>query len=133
MIAGPNGAGKTTTALALQPDLLRIYEYINADEIARGLAASKNLYKCGHIALSGHCERLSRYDSLAALLSIRVEASHLQDSRPFWYHNRRDCSDLRIGSLPLENALQAPLEVSSGPAAMMTTHAFLDSARVEEG
>jgi predicted ABC-type ATPase len=38
MIAGPNGAGKTTTALALQPDLLRIYECINADEIARGLA-----------------------------------------------------------------------------------------------
>ncbi len=38
IIAGPNGAGKTTTALALQPDLLSIYELINADEIARGLA-----------------------------------------------------------------------------------------------
>jgi predicted ABC-type ATPase len=38
MIAGPNGAGKTTTALALQPDLLRIYEYVNVDEIAHGLA-----------------------------------------------------------------------------------------------
>ena len=100
---------------------------------ASGTTASKNLDNCGHIALSGHCERLSRYDSLAALLSIRVEASHLQDSRPFWYHNRRDYPDPRIGSLPLENALQAPLEVSSGPAAMMTTHAFLDSARVEEG
>ena len=38
MIAGPNGAGKTTTALALQPDLLRLYDFINSDEIARGLA-----------------------------------------------------------------------------------------------
>lgn len=38
IIAGPNGAGKTTTALALQPDLLSIYELINADDIARGLA-----------------------------------------------------------------------------------------------
>ena len=38
MIAGPNGAGKTTTALTFQPDLLRIYEWVNADEIARGLA-----------------------------------------------------------------------------------------------
>jgi predicted ABC-type ATPase len=38
MIAGPNGAGKTTTALVIQPDLMDIYEFINADEIAFGLA-----------------------------------------------------------------------------------------------
>jgi len=38
IIAGPNGSGKTTTALSLLPDLLNIYEFINADEIARGLA-----------------------------------------------------------------------------------------------
>lgn len=37
MIAGPNGAGKTTTAL---PSLreLKIYEFLNADEIAKGLS-----------------------------------------------------------------------------------------------
>lgn len=38
MIAGPNGAGKTTMALTLIPDLPMLYEFINADEIARGLA-----------------------------------------------------------------------------------------------
>lgn len=38
IIAGPNGSGKTTTALSVQPDLLSIYEFINADEIARGLS-----------------------------------------------------------------------------------------------
>jgi predicted ABC-type ATPase len=38
MIAGPNGAGKTTAASNLVPDLTVLYEYINADEIARGLA-----------------------------------------------------------------------------------------------
>lgn len=38
IIAGPNGAGKTTNALSLQPNLLKLYEFINADEIARGLA-----------------------------------------------------------------------------------------------
>jgi len=38
MIAGPNGAGKTTTALTIMPDLPMLYEFINADEIARGLA-----------------------------------------------------------------------------------------------
>ncbi len=38
VIAGPNGSGKTTTAFSLLPDLVNIYECINADEIARGLA-----------------------------------------------------------------------------------------------
>lgn len=38
MIAGPNGSGKTTMALTLIPDLSLLYEFINADEIARGLA-----------------------------------------------------------------------------------------------
>lgn len=38
MIAGPNGAGKTTTSLELTADQSVFYEFINADEIARGLA-----------------------------------------------------------------------------------------------
>ncbi len=37
MIAGPNGSGKTTNAKALV-DFLKLDEFINADEIARGLA-----------------------------------------------------------------------------------------------
>ncbi len=38
MIAGPNGAGKTTAALSFIPDPLPVDEFINADEIAKGLA-----------------------------------------------------------------------------------------------
>ena len=38
MIAGPNGAGKTTMALELISSSSRLDEFINADEIARGLA-----------------------------------------------------------------------------------------------
>lgn len=38
MIAGPNGAGKTTMTLGLIRDCSMFYEFINADEIARGLA-----------------------------------------------------------------------------------------------
>lgn len=37
MIIGPNGAGKTTTALITLPDLM-LNEFLNADEIAKGLA-----------------------------------------------------------------------------------------------
>lgn len=38
IIAGPNGAGKTTTAQSLFPNFLNDFEFINADEIARGLS-----------------------------------------------------------------------------------------------
>ncbi len=38
MIAGPNGAGKTTLTLELIANRSILYEFINADEIARGLA-----------------------------------------------------------------------------------------------
>lgn len=38
MIAGPNGAGKTSAAMTLLPDYLNIREFVNADEIARGLS-----------------------------------------------------------------------------------------------
>jgi predicted ABC-type ATPase len=38
MIGGPNGAGKTTAAPAVVPRELGIHEFVNADEIARGLS-----------------------------------------------------------------------------------------------
>jgi len=37
MIGGPNGAGKTTASMVLLPKFLDVYEFVNADEIARGL------------------------------------------------------------------------------------------------
>ena len=38
IIAGPNGAGKTTAAYNLLPDVLYCPNFVNADEIARGLS-----------------------------------------------------------------------------------------------
>jgi predicted ABC-type ATPase len=38
LIAGPNGAGKTTSAKYLLTKFLDINEFVNADEIARGLS-----------------------------------------------------------------------------------------------
>lgn len=38
IIAGCNGAGKTTAAYSLLPDVFETTEFINADEIARGLS-----------------------------------------------------------------------------------------------
>lgn len=39
MVAGPNGAGKTTISKELIIQESNFYEYLNADEIARGLAS----------------------------------------------------------------------------------------------
>lgn len=38
IIAGCNGAGKTTASYTFLPELLGIKEFVNADEIARGLS-----------------------------------------------------------------------------------------------
>jgi predicted ABC-type ATPase len=38
ILGGPNGAGKTTSAQRLLPQDLHILEFVNADEIARGLS-----------------------------------------------------------------------------------------------
>lgn len=38
IIAGCNGAGKTTASYSVLPDLLGCSEFVNADEIARGLS-----------------------------------------------------------------------------------------------
>lgn len=38
IIAGCNGAGKTTSSFTILPDILGCKEFVNADEIARGLS-----------------------------------------------------------------------------------------------
>jgi predicted ABC-type ATPase len=38
VIGGPNGAGKTTAANRRLPTTLQLFEFLNADEIARGLS-----------------------------------------------------------------------------------------------
>ncbi|MFZ9954932.1 MAG: zeta toxin family protein [Flavobacteriales bacterium] len=38
IIAGPNGAGKTTASFTVLPEMLNCKEYVNADEIAKGIS-----------------------------------------------------------------------------------------------
>ena len=38
IIAGSNGAGKTTASYTILPKMLDCKEFVNADEIARGLS-----------------------------------------------------------------------------------------------
>ncbi len=38
IIGGPSGAGKTTAAYSLLPKIFDTVEFVNADEIARGIS-----------------------------------------------------------------------------------------------
>ena len=38
IIAGCNGAGKTTASFTILPEILACKEFVNADEIAKGLS-----------------------------------------------------------------------------------------------
>ncbi len=38
LIAGCNGAGKTTSSFTILPEILNCKEFVNADEIARGIS-----------------------------------------------------------------------------------------------
>ena len=56
IIAGCNGAGKTTAAFTILPEMLDCKEFVNADEIAKGLSPfqpEKVSLEAGRIMLIG--------------------------------------------------------------------------------
>jgi predicted ABC-type ATPase len=68
LIAGCNGAGKTTAAFTLLPDMLDCHEFVNADEIARGLSPfqpEKAAFEAGRIMLHRVDELLKRNETFA--------------------------------------------------------------------
>lgn len=66
IMAGPNGAGKTTAAYTLLPEVLNVWEFVNADEIARGLSP----FKPDSVAFEAERIMLQRMDHLRALMLI---------------------------------------------------------------
>lgn len=55
VIAGCNGAGKTTASFTILPDILDCKEFVNADEIARGLSPfqpEKVSFEAGRIMIN---------------------------------------------------------------------------------
>ena len=59
IIAGCNGAGKTTTSYTVLPEMLNCREFVNADEIARGLSPFQPetvSFQAGRIMLNSYIE-----------------------------------------------------------------------------
>lgn len=68
IIAGCNGAGKTTVSYTILPDILNCKEFVNADEIARGLSPfqpEKMAVEAGKIMLKRISELLDKGKSFA--------------------------------------------------------------------
>lgn len=88
IISGPNGAGKTTASYTVLPKILQCKEFVNADEIARGLSPfnpESVAIEAGRLMLKRISELLQRNESFSieTTLSTRsyfrlVEKAHLQ-------------------------------------------------------
>ena len=60
IIAGPNGAGKTTASYTILPEMFEIKEFVNADEIAKGISP----FNPDEVAFTAGRVMLNRIDEL---------------------------------------------------------------------
>ncbi|MEO6901761.1 MAG: zeta toxin family protein [Bacteroidia bacterium] len=68
IIAGCNGAGKTTASFTILPEIIDCKEFVNADEIAKGLSPfqpEKVAFEAGRIMLKRIDELLNNNESFA--------------------------------------------------------------------
>lgn len=68
IIAGCNGAGKTTASFTILPEIIDCKEFVNADEIARGLSPfqpEKVSFESGRIMINRINELLKENESFA--------------------------------------------------------------------
>lgn len=68
IIAGCNGAGKTTASFTILPEIINCKEFVNADEIAKGLSPfqpEKVAFESGRIMLNRIEELLKEGESFA--------------------------------------------------------------------
>jgi predicted ABC-type ATPase len=76
IIAGCNGAGKTTASYTILPEILNCKEFVNADEIAKGLSPfqpEKMAIKAGRIMLKRIDELLNGDKSFAFETTLSVK------------------------------------------------------------
>ena len=79
IIAGCNGAGKTTASFTVLPELLNIKEFVNADEIAKGLSPfqpEKVSVEAGRIMLKRIDELILQKQDFAFETTLAREVSY---------------------------------------------------------
>lgn len=86
IIAGCNGAGKTTASFTILPDILDCQEFVNADEIAKGLSPfqpEKVSFEAGRIMLNRINELLFKNENFAfeMTLSTKIYKSKINEAK----------------------------------------------------
>jgi predicted ABC-type ATPase len=79
IIAGCNGAGKTTASFNILPAILHCKEYVNADEIARGISPfqpEKVAFEAGRIMLKRIDELLLTNEDFAFETTLATRSFH---------------------------------------------------------
>jgi predicted ABC-type ATPase len=115
IIAGCNGAGKTTASFTILPEILDCREFVNADEIARGLSPfqpEKVAFEAGRIMLNRINELLLANENFAfeTTLStksyknkiIEAKESGYQTTLLFFWLQSADIAKERVRTRVLE-------------------------------
>lgn len=87
ILSGCNGAGKTTAAYYILPDILQCKEFVNADEIAKGLSPfqpEKVMYEAGKIMsvrINGLIERGDNFavETTLSAITYRNKVAEAQE------------------------------------------------------
>lgn len=90
IIAGCNGAGKTTASFTILPEIIECKEFVNADEIAKGLSPfqpEKVAFEAGRIMLERINELLKNEESFAfeTTLSTKSYKNKIKEARQKGY------------------------------------------------
>lgn len=90
IISGCNGAGKTTASLTVLPESLACLEFLNADEIARGLSPlnpDKAAFEAGRMVLKRIDKLIQSQTDFAVetTLSTKIHAKTIEKAKEFGY------------------------------------------------
>lgn len=124
IIAGCNGAGKTTASFTILPEILNCKEFVNADEIAKGLSPfqpEKVSFEAGRIMLNRINELFSAEENFAfeTTLSTRSYQNKIIEAKTkgyrvtllfFWLQNI-DLAKERVKTRVLEGGHHIEPEV----------------------
>ena len=124
IIAGCNGAGKTTASYSVLPDMLNCKEFVNADEIARGLSPfqpEKVAIQAGRIMLGRINELINQNADFAfettlatksyAKLIQKVQTKGYFVTLLFFWLNTPDLALKRVNERVLQGGHNIPEDV----------------------
>ncbi|MFZ4105995.1 zeta toxin family protein [Flavobacterium sp.] len=124
IIAGCNGAGKTTASFTILPEILDCKEFVNADEIAKGLSPfqpEKVSFEAGRIMLNRISDLVAQNENFAfeTTLSTRSYKNRIFDAKKknynvtllfFWLKNPELAKE-RVKTRVLEGGHNIPEDV----------------------